>query len=242
METQEAGLDALLHVVEERWIVGERIFDRVAKQVDITMPTADQIRELLYQAAESGHHAPACLEEMFGWCRVVARQGYALVAPDTREVRDMTSILYPGYLEPRATDGGIAFFWPQNTGGESSSKLDAHRRYAFEEPEAKTDEEWERWGQAYDRYADRVADDISTVQEVAHPLQLALRGYFQVLFPGEDVGDRVERMIRSYYVLHAEGSVWTRALISAGRLLDRGVVPYCVLGKTPGSCVWMLPS
>lgn len=234
---QEVALNALSHIVEERWQVGERVFDRVAKQVDLRLPTPDQMRELLYEAAESGHHAPSSLSDVFDWCRVKAWQGHAIVVPDTAEVRGLESNFTPGFLEPRATDGAVAYFWPKNDGQETPAKVDAHRRYGYEEPPGRA-ENWDAWRESYDRYATRVQDDISTMPEIAVPLQLALRGYFQALFPG-DGADRVEHMIRSYYVLHAEGSAWTRALINAGRLIDRGIPPYCVLGMLPGSCIWL---
>jgi hypothetical protein len=243
MHAQETAPSALSHVVEERWVTGERIFDQLAKQVDLCSPTLDQMRELLYQAAESGHHAPTALKEAFDWCRVKARHGYAIVVPDTQEVRSLEALFVPGFIEPRSADGAIAYFWPGSSSPEGHTKRDAQRRYGYEDPPTKDAEvDWDRWQEVYDRYAKRVADDLSTIREVAHPLQLALRGYFQMLFPGENSVDRVEHMIRSYYVLHAEGSVWTKALISAGRLLDRGITPYCTLGMYPGSCIWLTPS
>jgi hypothetical protein len=235
-EQIEAACETTL---EERWILGERIYDEVAKQVDLTPLTREQTLDLLYQAAESGHHAPTALGDAFNWCEVRVLHGFALVAPNTDATRGAEALLVPGFLPPRSTRDGLAYFWPSDQVAEERSRRDCERRYNF----TGYDDAWDDdWNAAYDQYVRRVCDDVTTVREIAGPLCRAIQMNMAMLFglDEHDADERAQKIIRSTLVKQAEGANLPRVLLSAGRLIDHGIKPLAIVGMSSLDAKWLV--
>jgi len=224
--------------LEERWKLGERIYDEVAKRVELTPLSQEQTAELLYQAAESGHHAPPALDDAFGWCGVKVLHGYALVAPNTVAVRGAEALFVPGFLQPRSTPDGLVYFWPSDQVAEERSRRDCERRYGLSEP----GDDYDAWNTAYDQYVRRVCDDVTTVREIAGPLCRAIQMNMAMLFgiDEHDAAERAEKIIRSTLVQQAEGANLPRILLSAGRLIDCGIKPLAIVGMSSLDAKWLI--